>query len=304
MVRYVVLAAVLVVVGSGSTGFAQDEKSQPVRSKLGGVLKDRMSRVVDFIYEEQPLIEVVEELKSKLDIPVLLDVKALEEASITPDTPVSMELPKVRADLGLELLLEPLDLTVDYSKGLPRITTKEKARTIVQTWYYDVRDLIATVEEDEVNRRRQFGNPSPEKKEDGSKPALAESLNARGPAMMSAKDAMAKPAAKSTEFHPSDTVRKLVMDTVDPNSWEERGGLGRVTILAGVMVVVQTSDGHDQIEETLSQVRAILKMPPGAQLPARPAGADVLLIQPDAERTTRPPAKPAGGDGADDPFGR
>ncbi len=272
MVRYVLAAAMAMMLVSGSPGLAEDPKPQAAKPKSAEkALKERLSKVVDsFTYEEMPLNEIVDSIKQKLDIPMMIDVRALEEASVRPDQPVNLSLPKVRADLGLKLLLDPLELTIDYSTGVAIVTTNEKARTIVRTQYYDVRDLIAAVEQDEVKRRRQFGSPSTESKGDAgaddSEPKLSESSNVRKPiaGMMSAKDQMAKPAPKAVEFRPSDIVRQLVMDAIAPGSWEQQGGPGRVSIVAGVMVVHQTSSVHDEIEEMLSQVRAILKSPPNS----------------------------------------
>jgi hypothetical protein len=312
MFRSVVLATVVVMLG-GSLGFADDTKAQAQKYKSAEkTIKERMSKVVDsIVYEEMPLSDVVEDLKAKLDVPILVDVKALDEASITPDQPITISLPKIRVDLGLKLMLDPLELTVDYSKGLPIITTNEKARTIVRTQYYDVRDLIATIEQEEVKRRKQFGGPSPDAKSEAAAESpeakLSDSINVnRAPAMMSAKDQAAKPAvSKSTEFHPSETVRKLVMDTVEPTSWQEKGGPGRVTILAGVMVVVQTSDAQDEIEELLSQVRAIMKMPPGAQPSTKPTSAEAPQPAQGSKSVPKaqPSVKPVADEGTDDPFG-
>lgn len=273
MVRYVLAAAMAMMLASGSPGLAEDPKPQAAKPKSAEkALKERLIKLGDlaFAYEETPLHEIVDDLKTKLEIPIMLDLRAIEEASISPDQPISMSLPKVRADVALKLLLDPLDMTVDYSTGVAIITTNEKARTIVRTQYYDVRDLIAAVEQDEVKRRRQFGSPSTESKGDAgaddSEPKLSESSNVRKPiaGMMSAKDQMAKPAPKAVEFRPSDIVRQLVMNAIAPGSWEQQGGPGRVSIVAGVMVVHQTSSVHDEIEEMLSQVRAILKSPPNS----------------------------------------
>ncbi len=97
-------------------------------------------------HEETPLGDVVQQLRDLTGIPIQLDQKALEEAGIAPDTPVTGKLGAgISLRSALRLLLGNVDLTYLIKNEVLLITTKEKAETNLVVKVYPVADLVLPV---------------------------------------------------------------------------------------------------------------------------------------------------------------
>lgn len=93
-------------------------------------------------FVESPLQTAVDYLKSLHKIEIQLDVKALEDATIASDTPVTRELNDVKLSSALNLLLRDLDLTYIIKDEVLLITTPEQAESQLLTRTYPVGDLV------------------------------------------------------------------------------------------------------------------------------------------------------------------
>ncbi len=87
-----------------------------------------------------PLGGVVKTLKAQYDIPIIIDEKSLEEASITLDEPITIELPPTSFRGALSLILRPLGLTYVIDKECMIITTDQSEWGQIR--YYDVSYLL------------------------------------------------------------------------------------------------------------------------------------------------------------------
>ena len=97
-------------------------------------------------HEETPLGDVVQQLRDLAGIPIQLDQKALEEAGIAPDTPVTGKLGAgISLRSALRLLLGNVDLTYLIKNEVLLVTTKEKAETNLVVKVYPVADLVLPV---------------------------------------------------------------------------------------------------------------------------------------------------------------
>jgi hypothetical protein len=112
-----------------------DEAEQRIRRGL--------DRTIELDFSEVPLKDVVNYLHETLQIPIVLNAKKLEEASLSPDTPVTCHWPKGRAGLYLDLLLKELELTYVIRDEVLQITTPEDAESQLITRIYDARPLLA-----------------------------------------------------------------------------------------------------------------------------------------------------------------
>ncbi|MEX0675631.1 MAG: hypothetical protein WD063_01050 [Pirellulales bacterium] len=91
---------------------------------------------------ETPLQDAVEYLKSLHKIEIQLDSKALEDATIGSDTPVTRQLKDIKLSSALNLLLRDLDLTYIIRDEILLITTPEQAESQLLTRTYPVGDLV------------------------------------------------------------------------------------------------------------------------------------------------------------------
>jgi hypothetical protein len=113
-------------------------------TRIDKALESRM----DFEFTDTPLYDVVDMLKSKLDIWIQLDTKPLAEAGVTGEIKMSMQLMQTCAREGLQELLgtKNLDFVIDGDRLL--ITTADTAKTKTVTYLYPVGDLMVSADSD------------------------------------------------------------------------------------------------------------------------------------------------------------
>lgn len=113
-------AVVLGVCLTDQIGLAQPPK--PPRPQLINVA-ERMSKPVKFKFERTPLKEAIEDLKEQLKVPIVLDVKVLEEEAINLEFPISGEgndRPALESVNGLFL---PLGLVAEIRHDVLFVST-------------------------------------------------------------------------------------------------------------------------------------------------------------------------------------
>lgn len=118
-------------------GVASGETVDRIQRELDGQLN---SEGMEF--SGVALSQVVAALQDDYQIPIQLDVPALDNAGIGPDEPVSIKLQNISLRSALRLLLKQLQLTYVIENEVLTITTPEEAESRLLTCVYDVRDLI------------------------------------------------------------------------------------------------------------------------------------------------------------------
>ena len=92
-------------------------------------------------FHESPLQTVVDFLKDKHSIEILLDVKALEDGGMGTDTPVTCKVRGVSLRSGLRLMFSRIDLTFLIHNEVLLVTSKEVADATLVTRTYPIADL-------------------------------------------------------------------------------------------------------------------------------------------------------------------
>jgi hypothetical protein len=96
-------------------------------------------------FENQPLSEVIDYLKSEYSLPIFFDTGALDEVAISPESPVTISVKNVslRAALNL-ILLEPglEDLSFAVVDELLKVTTKERCAESMFVRVYPTEDFV------------------------------------------------------------------------------------------------------------------------------------------------------------------
>ncbi len=106
-----------------------------------GAAEQRIHKALakDFSVEcvDTPLEDVVELISKSLDIPVMLDIRALEEIGLTTDTPLTLQLKNTSVRSILRLMLRPVDLTYMIKDEVLQVTTVEAAeQNLVSRIYF------------------------------------------------------------------------------------------------------------------------------------------------------------------------
>jgi hypothetical protein len=88
---------------------------------------------------------VIDYLQEKMGVTIIVDKQALDEAMVTYETPVKLNLPKVATKTVLKKLLADFNLTYVVKDEAIQITTVERARDMLTTRIYYLGDLAAVV---------------------------------------------------------------------------------------------------------------------------------------------------------------
>ncbi len=101
----------------------------------------------DFQFQATPLGEVAKQV-SKLGVPVMLDIKALTEASMDATTPITFSAKNISIARMFASVLAPLDLQCIVDHGVALTTTKAIAKEKDINVVYPVGDLIDAAKSD------------------------------------------------------------------------------------------------------------------------------------------------------------
>lgn len=106
-----------------------------------------LDRVVDWDFTEMPLHELPAQLEKELKLPVVIDVRSLEDASIGTDTLLTCKLRNMSARAALRFLLGRHGIACFLRDECLVIATQEEMETTLQTRLYPVVDLVQVYDE-------------------------------------------------------------------------------------------------------------------------------------------------------------
>jgi hypothetical protein len=101
-------------------------------------------------FVDQPLNDVVESLKERHGIEIQLDNKALADAGLGSETPVTRNIGGIRLESALNLMLGEMDLTYVIRDQVLMITSKTEAENMLLDRFYPVGDLLNAEHDDLV----------------------------------------------------------------------------------------------------------------------------------------------------------
>lgn len=223
----------------------------PQPSERESQLDAALDQHVSIDFQEMPLAEVANWFSSKLEVPVVLDSRSLDDAGIGSDTPVTRKVDGISARAVLKLVLVDVDLAYLQADGVMTITTTDSAETQLVTRVYPVGDLTPLVAAS--GGIGGMSGPVLNVADDESKPASTESTKEK-------RESQPKKGASATvKATPDyDSLIEVITSTVRPQSWDEVGGPGSVSemVAAKSIVVSQTREVHHEILELLRALRA------------------------------------------------
>jgi hypothetical protein len=119
--------------------FIGDAATTAAHEKIRQALGNVPQRGVDELeFKETPLLDVVSRVREVLKVPVILDVKALEDAGIDLETPITFSGQGTTVRAALRRILGDIDLTWTFSDEALLITTRERAGENPQIRLYPV----------------------------------------------------------------------------------------------------------------------------------------------------------------------
>ncbi len=125
-----------VVVAAFCTGTQLDRYLEQHRADpRDASIRAALDQKTDVKSVEKPLSGVFDDLKQRHAIEIQLDQRALDDANIPRDTPVTKSIKGITLRSALNLLLDDLDLTYVVQNGVLRITTKAEAQKLQSTQF-------------------------------------------------------------------------------------------------------------------------------------------------------------------------
>ncbi len=247
------------------------EPTEPLHTGTDAIL-EALQEPAEFMFIEQPLADVADFIEDMHRIPVHIDRRALEDVGISDDTPVTISTSEISLRSALKLTLKPLDLTWIIDAESLVITTDEEAEMNLIAKTYDVSDLLVSPREHPYNGRIL---PTTESRTGGfggmSNFMFGGGGGSMGNGSISGGGGMIcgvgltnppYPASPSNGQISMDDLTELLEGIVDPASWESVGGPGGIRPIGRSLVISQTFEAHERIEELLDRVRAVRQEAP------------------------------------------
>jgi hypothetical protein len=123
-----------VVVAAFCTGTQLDRYLEQYRADpREASIRAALDQNTDVKFTEKPFYRVFDDLKQRHAIEIQLDLRALDDASIPIDTPVTKSIKGVTLRSALNLLLNDLDLTYVIQNGVLMVTTTAEAQKLQST---------------------------------------------------------------------------------------------------------------------------------------------------------------------------
>jgi hypothetical protein len=104
-----------------------DTKPSPAMAADEAKIRDALVAPTKFEFADTPLSNVIDQLKQSNHIEIQLDKRALDDAGVSADTPLSIRLTSTALRSGLRLMLEQIGLTYMLGDGYLLITTPSGA---------------------------------------------------------------------------------------------------------------------------------------------------------------------------------
>src|SRR5262249_4639640 len=128
-----------VVVAAFCTGTQLDRYLEQHRADpRDASIRAALDQKTDIKFIETPFSGVIDDLQQRHAIEIQMDLRALDDARIPRDTPVSKSVKGVTLRSALNILLDDLDLTYVVQNGVLKITSESEAQKL-QNWPFSSR---------------------------------------------------------------------------------------------------------------------------------------------------------------------
>jgi type II secretory pathway component GspD/PulD (secretin) len=223
------------------------------RTAADAAVYKQLDEIVDLsqLTPQMPLSEAIEVLKNSVDPPLKIFVKwrdLYDNADVEQTTAINMDpISAIPLRKALVLLLEAVsggfaDISFIVDSGIITIATADSLPSEMETLAYDITDLI--------------GRPAEFYAQTGA-------ISVAGGGEAGTEELEVEELDRDTLIEEA-TIRannlmQLILNTIQPASWFENGGEGTITIYERKkLIIYQTREIHNQIEEMLNKLRKSL----------------------------------------------
>jgi hypothetical protein len=109
--------------------YLEERHADPSEARIWRTLDEK----TEFHFVEQPLSDVIDYLAQRHEIEIQMDTRALMDAGVGSDTPITRSIKGITLRSALKLLLDELDLTYVVRNGVLMVTSKIEAQNMPNT---------------------------------------------------------------------------------------------------------------------------------------------------------------------------
>jgi hypothetical protein len=262
--------------------FATGGEAQPETPRenpmSAAMLEAKLNELTKIDAVEMQLKDVVDFIRDTHHFPLLLNVKKLDEAGVSIDTPITKRVSGMRLGTALRLILDELEMTYVVNDEYVMITTLADARSRLEIRVYDCRDLLASraARKDKPAAANAAAADPPAAPAGGAGAHGGEGSmpgGAMGPGGFGGGYGGMGSGVPGEHEQRAQRLINILITNVDDQSWlmgpnpgtysglaageEEQPKRGRGTISEydGLIVVTQTAQTHRKIEHVLDMLR-------------------------------------------------
>jgi hypothetical protein len=223
------------------------------RAEVEAKLKKRLDHVS---MDQVELHSATEFFGEQTGLDILIDKPALADEGIKFDSPVTLKIERtaVEAGLALKLILEPLQLGYTIRDNIVVISTAQKLADLLEIRVYNVRDLLVGGADEKLVSQAAVKS---------GRAGLASIPSLLPVAAAQIGQGFGGGANKGSDAQTGSSQDaafvEVVVDNVEPETWNEVGGSGSASVYNGLLVVRQTDAVHAKIVELLELMRQSLR---------------------------------------------
>ena len=218
-------------------------------------IRQVMRQRIDFHLQDHSLTGFAKSLQDSLGVAVTLDTQEFEFMGLDPETTfLSCSYTEVQIDTVLRDLLPTIDCGYYIDGNMVVITSHERADCELLTIVYDCEDLLLA-EQERLDAMRPL--------EDEDDPDMEDNADTCNSQICFTGSNISQIQPKAPWEHtPEDNLLEIITSTTGTtgdNGWLDEGtGAGTLGFYAGNLVVSQTLEVHDEIEDLLALIREAL----------------------------------------------
>ena len=154
-----------------------------VNEEFAELVEEKLSEKASFEFHKIPILQVAQEISKQQKLPLDVNMMALEEIGLSPDSPISFQGQDITLRSSLRAIVANLDLVYQLRNESLEITTPDAAESQLLTRIYwlealgiskgGAADLVGIIEGSiQTDTWASFGGPSTIAKMDTARPAI------------------------------------------------------------------------------------------------------------------------------------
>ncbi len=270
-----------------------DDAYLRTRSEAEYEIEMKLNKPIEVEFTQTPINQAIENLKTLIGVPILLDEAALEADGVSPVKPVTVRPGyPVAAKHILSFTLEQAGLSYVIENDMVKVTTTRKAKGRLYTKVFAVADLVTPIPNfalpDYANIEKMFhrastpavqlqgstptplsppgglGGGVPASMVSGLQPGIQGGVPLTGGGRLETQWQSGGPLAASATVTTEQNSKHeqlihLITSLIKPHSWDGMGGPGRIQFydIGSALVVNQTADVIREVEDLLEALRRL-----------------------------------------------